>query len=67
MAILSAQGSGQAWDEARKITGDIPVVGNILNTLILNPINDIIQAAEKKSIERKAPYPVAAQVFSPGV
>ena len=67
MAILSAEGSSQAWDDARQITGDIPVVGKIVNTLLLDPINDIVKAVERKSIERRAPFPVAAQVFSPGV
>ena len=67
MAILTASQSGREWDESRKIVGDIPVVGKIVNSLLLDPINDIVQAIEKKSIERKAPYPVAAQVFSPGV
>lgn len=67
MAILTASGSGAAWDESRKVVGDIPVVGKIINSILLDPINDIVEAVEKKSIERKAPYPVAAQVFSPGV
>ncbi len=67
MGVLDASQSGREWDEARKITGDIPVVGKIVNSLLLDPINDIVQAVEKKSIERKAPYPVASQVFSPGV